>query len=175
MAKRFPLEPPLRATFDTDTVDVLDLSYSGLRIRGCRAVRIGEKVPVRVDLENGSISVIAKVVWSHLVNERNAEGQPLFRSGLRVAEGMESMRAGVERLRSNGGLDPERDDARIDPDHVLMIRQAQLFLESKAVQGGFAGSEGSSGADDVQAIHRFLQEIVSEETIAYVLEHDRDL
>lgn len=169
------MEPPLRATFDIDTVDVLDLSYSGLKIRGCRSVRIGENVPVRVDLENGSISVIAKVVWSHLVNERNAEGQPLFRSGLCVTEGMESLRAGLERIRSGGGIQGERGDARIDPDHVLMIRQARLFLESKAVQAGFAGSDGSSGADDVQAIHRFLQETVSEATIAYVLEHDRDL
>lgn len=169
------MEPPLRATFDIDTVDVLDLSYSGLRIRGCRSVRIGEYVPVRVDLENGSISVIAKVIWSHLVNERNAEGQPLFRSGLRVTEGMESMRAGLERLRSNGGVDGERGNARIDPDHVLMIRQARLFLESKALQAGFVGSDGSSEADDVQAIHRFLQGIVSEEMVAYVLEHDRDL
>lgn len=168
------MEPPLRATFDVETVDVLDLSYSGLRIRSCRSVRIGEKVPMRVDLEDGSISVIAKVVWSHLVNERNAEGQPLFRSGLRVTEGMESMRAGLERLRSNGGLHRERN-ARIDPDHVLMIRQARLFLESKAVQAGFVESDESSGADDVQAIHRFLQGIVSEETVAYVLEHDRDL
>jgi hypothetical protein len=139
-------------SFGAGEVIVIDLSRDGAQIEHSVPVRVATVGRFWFKHAHVTVSAQALSVWSKLARQRTTEGKPIFRSGLRIEDGVDEFgRALVEltdhnlvyrdaktlqrkrKLRENQShrLTPiERMQAPILPDQALLVEHVRQRLKS---------------------------------------------
>ena len=97
---RFSVERLHGTLISASEVEILNMSISGAAVKVDRRLGIGSRYNLRLDLENGGLSVQTEVVWSVLTEfHRNEDGEemPVYAAGLRF---LDVLTPRIERLLS---------------------------------------------------------------------------
>jgi hypothetical protein len=101
-AERYVSKEAIPGSFGAASVSVLNISDRGMMIEHAQPLRIATKGRMWFKQGDITVTVQAIVVWSHLSKQPNAKGKYLYRSGLRIDTGGESLAMAVNALASRG-------------------------------------------------------------------------
>jgi hypothetical protein len=158
--KRFVIDPPLRGMFANVDVTIDDFGERGVQAEHAGALKLGSvaKLTFTIPMSQEIVRIQARVAWSRLSKKPDATGKYLYRSGLRVEDDFEVMKATLARMVNFRMARPdmaslerkrkaliERARARaaaptmkpiasrgpeIPSDHLLLIQQARARLQA---------------------------------------------
>lgn len=101
-SERYRVTEKLTGSFGAAEVSVLDLAEQGVQIEHAQPLRLATKGRLWFKRGEVSVSLHAFVVWSKLSGMPNDQGKYLYRSGLRIDEGVEEFVAAMQRLAEHG-------------------------------------------------------------------------
>jgi len=99
---RFVADERLAGSFGSASVTVIDLAEQGAQIEHTQPLRLGYRARFWFKRVDVSVSTQALVVWSHLSKTPNSDGRLLYRSGLRIEEGIEDFATALRQLFRTG-------------------------------------------------------------------------
>jgi hypothetical protein len=150
-SERYAVVEKLSGSFGTAQVTLVDLGEQGVQIEHPQPLRLATKGRLWFKHDDLSVSLHAFVVWSRLSKTPNDHGKYLYRSGLRIDEGVNEFSAAIQRLVGHGAVrkDTESLDRKrkrhgekigkpvmkhvptepdISPDQVLLVQHARERL-----------------------------------------------
>jgi len=101
-SERYVAKEPIPGSFGAASVGVLNISDRGLMIEHAQQLRVATKGRMWFKHAEVVVTVQAIVVWSHLSKQPNDRGKYLYRSGLRVDGGAESLEMALQTLARRG-------------------------------------------------------------------------
>ena len=156
-AERFASAAPLSATFSGIPIRIVNLSLVGAQIEHPSPIRLGSVG--RFTLRQGDVVIDVKafLTWSRLSKTPNADGNHLYRSGLRIESGNVEYALALHTLIKSGAMRREpdtlerkrqrllqrmadmnrpmrpvvRDGPEITPDQMLLVQHARERLTSQ--------------------------------------------
>ncbi len=156
-SERYVVTERLPGSFGAAEVVLINLAEQGAQIEHAQPLRLATKGRLWFKRGDVSVSLHAFVVWSRLSKTPNEQGKYLYRSGLRIDEGVSEFVSAMQRLaehrvitRDNESLDRKRQrheereqekagkpvmkrvptESDISPDQVLLIRHARDRLRA---------------------------------------------
>jgi len=121
-ARRFIIDPPLRATFGQAELLIIDAGETGIQVEHAAPMKLATTTRLQVFLPGTlePLKVDGRVAWSRLSKKPNAQGKYLYRSGIRIEGGSEEIRDAVNKL---------RDSRRAQPDNFSLQKKEKIHRE----------------------------------------------
>jgi hypothetical protein len=127
---RYITSATLRGSFGASEVVVIDLANAGLRIAHSHPLRIGTSARLWFQGINASISMQARVIWSHLSKTTDDKGKLLYSSGLKIEHPDSAYPDALQALASQGMIRLESDSLDRKRQRIEE-RQRQLQAQAK--------------------------------------------
>jgi hypothetical protein len=154
-SERYIVTERLSGSFGAAQVAVLDLAEQGAQVEHAQPLRLATKGRLWFKRGEVAVSLHAFVVWSRLSKIPNEQGKYLYRSGLRIDEGVSEFVLAMQMLAEHGVIKKDSDSLNrkrrrheereqeklgkpvmkrvatepdISPDQVLLIEHARKKL-----------------------------------------------
>jgi hypothetical protein len=106
---RFKVLVHIGGSFGPSEMTVVDLSLAGMQIVHPQPIRIGTRARVAFQYRDVSVTIPARLVWSHLSQKTGEAGKLLYVSGLHVEAVDPAYAAAINSLFRIGALQQDSD------------------------------------------------------------------
>ena len=122
--ERFVLLHPIPGSFGASEISLVNIGLAGVQIAHAQPLRIGTRARLWFRYGPSSVSTQARVIWSHLSQEKNANGKLLYQTGLKIESADGEYAMAMSALFQSGVL-------QRDPESLERKRQREAEREKR--------------------------------------------